>query len=762
MKKTIFFLLFLGANFVFAQVLPDSTQLRALEKFRKDNVGNWIVRWDYKTGLPASVFGGRANMKGNNPETAARKFLQKYSELFKIDPDNSNFKSEKITRRDKMYYVSFRQVYHNIPVYGAKYIITTEPNGNILSAKGRYYPVAIYSSTTASLNKDEAFNRAKNDFGNSKKLKLFRSNLFILPHNGKFRLAWKLDISTETPGDSWMYCVDANNGEVLKKQKESSDAVETDRPDYKPSVSVEKVNSTMIQPSPNSAELFGEVNGLGNIYETYPLQNEFGLSTGVTLPRMSDATGYVIGTYADVDNSAVSRANNIAHDYTGISIENPQFDEVNVYYHMDKFRWEYINKFNFTGFTQLKALVNLPGEGAQFNNLSSPISIQFDHSDPTLPHYAREAKIIYHEYTHAVVYTINGLLSWPNEAGGINEGLADYFAGSYTNNTLMGVYAYTGNKRIRDMSNPLKSQYSDFLIRDAYKHIINEDPHISGEFFSSILWNIRNGIGQIPDTTDLLIFNSLNGILTNTNFLDFRDAMMNQSWSQLQKDIIQNKFAEKGVGDFANNPPGAPVNLTITAALGESPTLSWTPPNDPDISYYKLYRQKPSDLNPVYFALTSATFLTDYEVTRTGNFLNDDIKYYAKTVDEEGLPSTSSNIVNLLDTYSSGGGFSANPALTKETVETGKFIPDKFNLQQNYPNPFNPSTTITFDIPTPAYVTLEVYNINGQKIKTLADEQKQPGRYTFNFNGNRLASGVYIIRLTAGNFVKSMPIILLK
>jgi len=744
MKKIIFFLLLLGANFMFAQVLPDSTQLRALEKFREDNGNNWIVRWDYKTGLPASVFGGRVNMKGNNPETTARKFLQKYSQLFKIDPDNSNFKSKKITSRDKMYYVSFQQVYHNIPVYGAKYIITTDPYGNILSAKGRYYPVAINSATTASLSKDEAFNRAKNDFGSSRKFKLFRSVLLILPHKGKFRLAWKLDVSAETPGGSWKYFVDANSGEVLKKQKESSDAAETDRQENKPTVSVEKVNTTMLQPLVNSTELFGEVNGLGNIYDPYPIGN-FGSIT-VTLPRMSDNTGYVIGRYANVYNRYVPRADITDRDYTGISTENPQFDEVNVYYHIDKYRYEYINKFNFNGFAQIQAFVNGSGEDAEFKNGI----LKFYHDiNGGLPDFAREAKVIYHEYTHAVVNSFVTLERASSESGGIDEGLADYFAGSFTGTPDILGYAKPSEKR--DMSAPLRNYFTQIDPSDNY--------YIYGEFFSSILWNIRNTIGA--NTVDGIIYNSLSNITTTPSFQDFRDAMMTAADNQYDDDI-QNKFAEKGIGDFVNNPPGAPVNLTITAVLGESPTLSWTPPNDPDISYYKLYRQKPSDLNPVYFALTSATFLTDYEVTRTGNFLNDDIKYYAKTVDEEGLPSTSSNIVNLLDTYAGGGGFSANPALTKETVETEKFIPDEFNLHQNYPNPFNPSTTISFDIPTAAYVTLEVYNINGQKIKTLIDEQKQPGRYTLSFNGSTLASGVYIVRLTAGNYVKSTPIVLLK
>ena len=165
----------------------------------------------------------------------------------------------------------------------------------------------------------------------------------------------------------------------------------------------------------------------------------------------------------------------------------------------------------------------------------------------------------------------------------------------------------------------------------------------------------------------------------------------------------------------------------------------------------------------MYFGLTNATYLVDYEVTRTDNFLNDNIQYYARTVDEEGDTSVASNIVNLVDTYAGGGGggFSANPVMEK-TEHLSSPIPGEFSLHQNYPNPFNPSTNITVDIPSSAYVILEVYNINGQKINTLVNGQKQPGIYTYRFDGSRLASGVYFVRMAAGNYVKSVQIVLLK
>lgn len=76
-------------------------------------------------------------------------------------------------------------------------------------------------------------------------------------------------------------------------------------------------------------------------------------------------------------------------------------------------------------------------------------------------------------------------------------------------------------------------------------------------------------------------------------------------------------------------------------------------------------------------------------------------------------------------------------------------IPDKFSIRHNYPNPFNPSTTIRFGLPERAEVKLDVYNIMGRKIETLVNEERSAGFYTVPFNGNGLASGMYIVWLQA-------------
>lgn len=89
-------------------------------------------------------------------------------------------------------------------------------------------------------------------------------------------------------------------------------------------------------------------------------------------------------------------------------------------------------------------------------------------------------------------------------------------------------------------------------------------------------------------------------------------------------------------------------------------------------------------------------------------------------------------------------------------------IPTEYGLYQNYPNPFNPMTTIRYDLPKDSRVSLVVYNIAGQEIKTLVSKEQQAGRYEVQFNATSMASGVYIYRLQAGEFVKVHKMSLIK
>lgn len=94
--------------------------------------------------------------------------------------------------------------------------------------------------------------------------------------------------------------------------------------------------------------------------------------------------------------------------------------------------------------------------------------------------------------------------------------------------------------------------------------------------------------------------------------------------------------------------------------------------------------------------------------------------------------------------------------------------PKKFSLKQNYPNPFNPTTKIVYELPKNCNVTLEVYNVLGQKVITLVNNRLQlKGKHSVVWNakdvhGNNLSTGIYFYRIKAGDFIQSKKMILIK
>jgi hypothetical protein len=111
--------------------------------------------------------------------------------------------------------------------------------------------------------------------------------------------------------------------------------------------------------------------------------------------------------------------------------------------------------------------------------------------------------------------------------------------------------------------------------------------------------------------------------------------------------------------------------------------------------------------------------------------------------------------------------FEAAEALAKSTsvsypipVNTGK--PEGFRLEQNYPNPFNPSTTIELDLAVRSPMTVEVFNVLGQRIRTLAEGTFDAGTYRLSFDGNGLSSGLYYYRLTTPGWVQTRTMAMVK
>jgi hypothetical protein len=124
----------------------------------------------------------------------------------------------------------------------------------------------------------------------------------------------------------------------------------------------------------------------------------------------------------------------------------------------------------------------------------------------------------------------------------------------------------------------------------------------------------------------------------------------------------------------------------------------------------------------------------------------ENLKYSATLTGSDGLP------LGDLNWYPEAMGI--------KQISNG--IPAKFILNQNYPNPFNPTTNIKYSITKSGLVTLKIYNVLGQEVATLVNQDQRPGNYVVDFNASNLASGVYMYRLESGNYSLTKKMVLLK
>ncbi|NIT53572.1 MAG: T9SS type A sorting domain-containing protein, partial [candidate division Zixibacteria bacterium] len=124
---------------------------------------------------------------------------------------------------------------------------------------------------------------------------------------------------------------------------------------------------------------------------------------------------------------------------------------------------------------------------------------------------------------------------------------------------------------------------------------------------------------------------------------------------------------------------------------------------------------------------------------------------------------------NFVDTFISGSGLQqpnslvfGPPGGVTGIADRTSGVSTAFNLNQNYPNPFNPSTTISFEIPKSAKVSLQIYNTLGQQVTTLLNQNLAAGAYQVEWQAADIPGGIYFYRLTAGDYEASRRLVLLK
>ena len=145
-----------------------------------------------------------------------------------------------------------------------------------------------------------------------------------------------------------------------------------------------------------------------------------------------------------------------------------------------------------------------------------------------------------------------------------------------------------------------------------------------------------------------------------------------------------------------------------------------------------------------------------------GNFSVANIPYgtYELVAQKIGLDNAISQTVVIDPVNNQITGINLNFIIS--TIESDVLVPSDIVLYQNHPNPFNPTTNITFSTTSQSFVSLKVYDLLGNELATLVNEEKPAAAYEVNFNGSKLASGVYFYRLQVGQTTKTRKMVLIK
>jgi M6 family metalloprotease-like protein len=191
---------------------------------------------------------------------------------------------------------------------------------------------------------------------------------------------------------------------------------------------------------------------------------------------------------------------------------------------------------------------------------------------------------------------------------------------------------------------------------------------------------------------------------------------------------VRNSNSASASGDYTTMAPPPVVTYY--------PRISWNANPEPNITQYEIYRRVNGTGSWVLIKRVSSLYCDDLTWPESATLL----EYEIRAQNGAGKTSLYSEIISTNRIPKTNGeGFN----------DATEVIPDDYALLSNYPNPFNPSTTISFDLPEDARVTLKVYDMLGKEISVLAEGTKSAGRHTVNFNASHLPSGVYIYRFTA-------------
>jgi len=437
---------------------------------------------------------------------ATRMFINNHSPLFNLPvvKDDSFLKLVDVKKCDAGQNFTYQMILGGVIVHDAVIQINVGKN-NVIDLVNGSFPTIAEIANQISLSSNQAIAAARNSLNMTNFRTTPYSELRILPLEDMGLMVYVVDISAVDPLGDWRFIINADTGKEIARTNEMA---------------------------------FAQSSGKGSVYVTHPL------SSNVTVePLVNLNTHGLVGLYANVVNEDTQGS--VSDDDTHIyEPENTHFDEVMIYYQINKIH----DFFKAMGYSKLdrpmKAVVHYGtaydnayfspwenaisfGDGKKFNDLS------------------KEETICYHEYSHAALHQIVSL-SYSGESGAINEGQADYFACSLSNDPKIGEYvvAKMGKEYLRILTATLH-----------YPEDIAGEVHADGRIWGSVLWDLRITLGA--SVADKIIHNSFYSLKSGSpKFRDGFNALItadNSLFGGANKDKITEVFKNRGITKSAYN-----------------------------------------------------------------------------------------------------------------------------------------------------------------------------------------------------------------
>lgn len=778
----------------------DSTLLR----LKKDLATEVEVRYD-DNGVPTFLKGKLSKQAAEEKVEFALNFLDEYNDLFLLQKpkDELKLKSEKMDKAGNTH-LRFDQYHEGILVWGADLLLHYDKDGFIKLINGRWEPTPQVD-VAPSILKDEALQIAKDELGTEGPwLKDPTSVLYIFTWEGETHLAWHVTLIPDM-AHIWIYFIDAKKGKLLLKYND----VKFDGP-----VSADGVLVNGNTVSLNAYDIGGTIYLIDATKPMYTPPWEGIIDTWNAFNDEDDSNDSLV-----YDPNGDKHFNDAQHLKASVS----------AHYYVGKVYDYFYNTLGRDSWDDNGGrIVSVVHYGTNYNNAFwNGVWMVFGDGDGInyLP-YCGALDITAHELGHAITQETADLI-YLGEWGALNEHFSDVWGAMLDRGDwLIGeditlTYPWYG----RDMANPHNSSpwqpahMSEYLYwpGDTVEWHDNGGVHYNMGIPNKACYLLASAITR--EKVEQLYYQTLCYYLAQkSRFVDLRRGILQAAEDLYSSEpnytfivnSINYAFNQVGIVDYygigldtlayddgygayfyyvgpgayyeryaVRFTPHAPCSLksirTQFYSSGSNSRLHvWA-----DSQYYSIPGTEKLTLNvnrTTLYPNWQTVDLSSYELYFDSDFY---IGFSSSTLDSFLL---SDSLLNYLTVYVDTGGwyldeyFSGDPLLraivnydqaTDVVEEEQILLPTPFVLHQNHPNPFNFSTRIDYHLSYPTEVRIVIYNILGQKIKTLIDQYQPRGRKTIFWDGADkrgvpVSSGIYFYKIQAGKFSESKKIVLLK